>query len=341
MANNITTLTDSNIFGSFSGTTATTEVISLPSGTYSGMNLVIDYTLTSTDPFDNGAINDLFDTVELKIAGVTQWRLRSGQLHRFTQLCALRQLDGENVFAHSQDLGAAKIATTAYYIDTTPTTATQQRASFYLMAGYVGASDVTLEITVDPSNLSGVTLTALSMSVKVGMIASGSSAVTTTMVDIREETSEIRNDITTVSPINMIYVDTATADDLTRIEAPGVNITNPEIFTDTFAYATGVKMQGTTKSYLVYGPFRPGQLSVTGNTAEARTIYLFNAPSGAGGRIAVTAPSRTGNGLGSVAVPAASSITPAVRRLTGMRGGVQAPGMNILGGFNLLQRRGL
>jgi hypothetical protein len=343
MTNNLTTLTDSNIFGSFSGTTPTTSVISLPDGTYRGMNLVIDYTLTSADPFDVGTINNLFDTVELKIAGVTQWRLRSGQLHRFAQLCAIRQQDGENVFAHGQDLGAANIATTSVYSDETPTTATAQRASFFLMAGYIAASDVTLEITVDPGNLTGVTLSALSMSINIGMIPSGPSAVTTTTCDIREETSEVRNDITTTSPIDMIYIDTSTANDLTRVEAPGVNITNPVIYTSTFAYASGVKMQTTTKSYLIYGAFRAGQLSVTGNTAESRTIFLFDAPSSASNRtIAVTVPSRSGNALASVAVPSAVGQSGAIDRVRSLAPRSRLSGSmnrsNMLGGF--LSRRG-
>jgi hypothetical protein len=302
---NLETLQDSNLYTSFSGTAVTTQTVELPAGAYRGFVIYFDYTITQAAAgLAAGQVADMIDSMELKVNGNSQWRLNSGQLPTFSILSAIRQKQ-QTIVDGATDMGTIP-TTSALYYDAVPTTAQSQQAQYVVFAPYSGQK-AELEITLNP--LVNGAATALTMGVKIGLIHG--SGFGNMVADIREETSETRNDFEPAFSVDMMYIRTTIADDLTKIEGQGLAITNTQLFQQTFNAALGVvQTEGGGKNYLIQSSIPVGgQLSITGATAENRTVYLFS-----GVRVA-TANSATGAvSVSTNQLTAQGSNAPAIRK---------------------------
>jgi len=272
-------LIDSNLYASFNGTAASSAVVQIPSGNYKGFVMTVEYTVTSSGGTPaTGAVNTLIDKAELMVEGNTQWNLRTNQTATFSLLNAM-EAGVPGIVPTDADLTTIP-TTCGIYNDPVWVSGTEIKAQYLVLCPINGAS-AQLDLTFDPNNLIGAqatTISACSINVTIGMITGGNG--TNRAWNIYEETAEKRNDIVPPFNVGMVYIRTATASDITRVEAPGFEIDNIVLFENAFQAAAGCGFTAATKNYLFDKPFpaNAGMFTIVANTSEARTIYLASVP---------------------------------------------------------------
>lgn len=297
------------IYQSFSApTNAVTQVFELPSGTYAGFTMATAFTpvFTGGGNLPNNPISKGITSMELSVGGVQQWRLTQDQLATFALYVYAQKPSVNAPLAGDAAAGAQTIPADCTIFSDIGATATGvlSESNYTVMAGYSG-NDARLEVTFDGSILANSlsaagAFTSLNLSMDVCMIAGAPSVG---RVDIFEQTAETRNDIQINQTASAVLVNTTTADDLTQIETPSYNYTTMSLIKGNWSQVNGANSVVETKWYYIKRPFSPGIISVLGNTAENRTVYVSYLPgsnltgSGQAATIAqVVSNQRTGSG---------------------------------------------